>query len=86
MEGVRWCGDALAADGIAIDFRFPGPLSIRNSRFGEDSSKPLKSSWSPGGLAESAVFVFEGNVLKRASATPLFPPANRQRVAHNVVF
>ena len=86
VEGVRWSGDALAADGIAIDFRFPGPLSIRNSRFGEDSTKALKISWSPGGPVEAAVFVFEANVVKRAPGTAMFVGRPPTRLTDNVVF
>jgi len=86
VEGIRWAGDALAPDGIAIDFRFPGPLSIRNSRFGEDSSKALTISWKPGGPSESPVFVFEGNVVKRAPGTSLFVGRQPTRSTDNIVY
>src|SRR5262249_43935469 len=70
IDGVRWAGDRLASDGIAIDFRFPGPLTIRNSRFGNDQNKDLKVSWTPGGAGDSGVFVFENNIVARAPRGP----------------
>jgi hypothetical protein len=84
ISGVRWSGDALAGDGVAIDFRFPGPFVIRNSRIGEDPSKDLKISWRPGGLAPG-VFIFEGNAVKRASSGPLFVDRQPTRLADNAI-
>ena len=84
ISGVRWSGDALADDGIAIDFRFPGPFVIRDSRIGEFSDKALKISWRPGGTTPG-VFIFEGNVVKRASSSPLFINQQPTRFADNVI-
>jgi hypothetical protein len=84
ISGVRWSGDALADDGIAIDFRFPGPFVIRDSRIGEIADKALKISWRPGGTA-SGTFIFEGNVVKRASGTPLFINQQPTRLADNLI-
>jgi hypothetical protein len=82
IDGVRWAGDALADDGIAIDFRFPGPLVIRDSRIGEFPDKALKISWRPGGTIPG-VFIFEGNVVKRAPKSPLFIHQQPTRLADN---
>jgi pectate lyase-like protein len=84
IDGVRWAGDALADDGIAIDFRFPGPLVITDSRIGEYPDKALKISWRPGGTTPG-VFIFEGNVVRRASKTPLFLYQQPTRLADNVL-
>jgi Pectate lyase superfamily protein len=86
VAGIRWSGDALATDGVAIDFRFAGPLIIRNSRIGEDRTKALKISWSPGGPPESGVFVFEGNAVRRAPGSSLFVGRQPTRDADNVAF
>jgi hypothetical protein len=83
ISGVRWSGDALADDGIAIDFRFPGPLVIRDSRIGEYPDKALKISWRPGGIVPG-VFIFEGNVVRRAPKGPLFINQQPTRLADNV--
>jgi hypothetical protein len=84
ISGVRWSGDALADDGIAIDFRFPGPFVIRDSRIGENSDKALKIAWRPGGTTPGS-FVFEGNVVKRASSSPLFINQQPTRLADNII-
>ena len=85
VSGVRWSGDAIAADGVAIDFRYPGPLMIRNSRFGSDATKALTISWSPGGdSATTSLFIFEGNRLMRAPAEPLFTRRQPTRATDNV--
>jgi hypothetical protein len=85
IDGVRWAGDRLASDDVGIDFRFPGPLSIRNSRIGEDSTKSLKISWTPGGVLEEGLFVFEGNVVRRATSTGLFVGRPPTRAVDNVI-
>jgi hypothetical protein len=82
IDGVRWAGDGLADDGIAIDFRYPGPLVIRDSRIGEYPDKALKISWRPGGTIPG-VFIFEGNVVRRAPKTPLFLNQQPTRLADN---
>jgi hypothetical protein len=84
ISGVRWSGDALADDGIAIDFRFPGPFVIRDSRIGEFSDKALKISWRPGGTTPG-LFIFEGNAVKRASSSPLFINQQPTRLADNII-
>lgn len=84
IDGVRWAGDRLASDGVAIDFRFPGPLSIRNSRIG-DSGRALKISWTPGGAAEDGLFIFEGNVVKHAAQPSLFAGRPPTSAANNVI-
>jgi len=84
VNGVRWSGDALADDGVAIDFRFPGPLAIRNSRIGEYANKALKISWRPGGTG-SGVFIFEGNTVKRAASSPLFSDQQPTRFTDNLI-
>jgi hypothetical protein len=84
ISGVRWSGDALADDGIAIDFRFPGPLVIRDSRIGEYPDKALKISWRPGGTSPG-LFTFEGNVIKRSTTGPLFINQQPTRLADNII-
>jgi len=84
ISGVRWSGDALVEDGIAIDFRFPGPFTIRNSRIGEDSTKALKIRWGPGGTTPG-LFVFEGNTVRRAPTAPLFIHTQPTRATDNII-
>jgi hypothetical protein len=86
VSGIRWSGDAIAADGIAIDFRYPGPLMIRNSRFGSDPTKALTISWSPGGSAANSLFIFEGNTVTRAPTGPLFIGRQPTRANDNIVY
>lgn len=88
ISSIRWSGDALAADGVAIDFRFPGPWSIRNSRFGSDATKPLTITWSPGGVAPVdpvSMFIFEGNRVTRAPDGPMFLGRQPDRAINNVI-
>lgn len=85
VDGVRWAGDRLASDGVGIDFRFPGPLSIRNSRIGEDSTRSVKISWTPGGPVGEGLFVFEGNVVRRATNSGLFVGRPPTRAVNNVI-
>ena len=45
LDGIRWANDQGADDGVIIDYRFPGPLTILNSRLGQYPKKPFKISW-----------------------------------------
>lgn len=39
ISSVRFAADQMAADRIAIDYRYPGPLMIQNSLFGEQQQR-----------------------------------------------
>ena len=42
ISGVRFAADQLAADRVAIDYKYPGPLTIENSIFGEQAQRAPK--------------------------------------------
>jgi hypothetical protein len=86
INGVRWSGDAIAPDGVAVDYRMSGLLSIRNSRFGSDPTKALTFSWQPGGAAATGIFVFEANVIRRASGSAMFVGRQPTSAANNVQY
>jgi len=67
LESCRWAGNALNADGIAVNFQFPGPLAIRGCHFDSDPARELVIEWNPGGLPAVRNFIFQGNYVRAAS-------------------
>jgi len=67
LESCRWAGNALNADGIAINYQYPGPLTIRGCHFDSDPGRELVIEWNPGGPPDVRNFTFEGNYVRAAS-------------------
>jgi len=67
LESCRWAGNALHADGIAINYQYPGPLAIRGCHFDSSPARELVIEWNPGGLPAVWNFMFQGNYVRAAS-------------------
>jgi Pectate lyase superfamily protein len=67
LESCRWAGNGLNADGIAINYQYPGPLTIRGCHFDSDPARELVIEWNPGGLPDVRNFIFQGNYVRAAS-------------------
>ena len=60
ISGVRFASDQIASDRIAIDFRYPGPLMIENSIFGEQAQRAPKIRLTAFGAAFATI---QGNLF-----------------------
>jgi pectate lyase-like protein len=67
LESCRWAGNALHADGIAINYQYPGPLAIRGCYFDSSPARELVIEWNPGGVPAVRNFMFQGNYVRAAS-------------------
>jgi hypothetical protein len=72
VEGCRWAGSAVAADGEFIRFWYPGPLILRGNRFGDAApiGTQLKVSLAPTARSvANARFIVEHNSVRYLELT-----------------
>ena len=65
ISGVRFAADQLAADRVAIDFKYPGPLIVENSLFGEQAQRSPKIRLTAYGSAFASL---QGNLFAAYSS------------------
>lgn len=69
IKNVRWTSGSLHADGIAIDFRFLGPLTIEGGFIGNDPAKALKIIYNPSGAYPETNFVVRDTIVATSLTT-----------------
>lgn len=67
---TRWASGNLHADGVAIDYRFVGPVEIHGGQIGNDFTKALKIVFNPAGGTAERVFSVK-NVVVGTTLTTL---------------
>ncbi|MGE0456397.1 MAG: hypothetical protein AB7I13_00385 [Vicinamibacterales bacterium] len=70
IRDTRWASDNLHADGKAIIFQFPGPLTIEGGKIGTSTAKAMKFEYNPGTDEDFGQFDLR-NVTVVSSATTM---------------
>jgi hypothetical protein len=71
VEQIRFstADGALAGDGIALDYRSPGPLVVRDSCFGDDATRAVKFNWTYLDSGDTPIYVSFQNVQIKTNLT-----------------